>query len=103
MSVTHPAVRSVTAPNELGLDTRVSFREAAFAELAMLAEGGVLRVELGMTRRVDSAGLSALILIQRHAAERRQRVVLQDASEEFRYLLVLTELANLFELEPRPA
>ncbi|HLB53823.1 MAG TPA: STAS domain-containing protein [Gemmatimonadales bacterium] len=97
------AARSIIAPNELGLDTRASFREAAFAELSALADGGVLKVDLGSTRRVDSAGLSALMLIQRRAADRQQRVVLKDPSEEFRYLLALTEMADLFELERKPA
>ncbi|MGQ0702791.1 MAG: STAS domain-containing protein [Gemmatimonadales bacterium] len=95
-----PGARSITAPDDLGLETRASFREAAFAALARLPDGGVLRVDLGATRRVDSAGLSALMLVQRRAADRSQRVVLHAASDEFRYLLTLTQLADLFELEP---
>lgn len=99
MSVTQDSSRTLTAPSELGLDTRASFREAALRELEGLSDGGVLRVDLSSTERVDSAGLSALMLIQRGAAERGQRVVLQHASDELRFLLALTELSDLFEIE----
>ncbi|HEV8612624.1 MAG TPA: STAS domain-containing protein [Gemmatimonadales bacterium] len=99
MSVTEDSARTITAPQELGLETRASFREAAMRELAELSEGGKLNVDLSATKRVDSAGLSALMLIQRHAADRGQRVVLRRPSEEFRFLLALTELSDLFELE----
>ena len=103
MSAPNADVGAITAPDDLGLDSRAAFREAAFQELARLPEGGVLRVDLSVTRRVDSAGLSVLMLIQRRAADRSQRVVLQAPSEEFRYLLALTQLSDLFVLEPRPA
>ncbi len=63
----------------------------------------MLMVDLGGTNKVDSAGLSALMLIQRSAEGRRQRVVLKNPSEEIRYLLALTELTDLFVLEPKPA
>ena len=43
------------------------------------------------------------MLIQRMAAERRQTVVLRDPSEEIRFLLVLTKLADLFDIEIRLA
>jgi anti-anti-sigma factor len=68
--------------------------------LEQLPEGdGRLVIDLGATRKVDSAGLGALMLIQRRAAERRQAVVLRNASDELRYLLVLTKLDDLFDLE----
>ena len=51
------------------------------------------------TREVDSAGLGALMLIQRMAAERRQIVVLRNPSEEVRFLLTLTKLYDLFIVE----
>ena len=38
-------------------------------------------------------------LVQRKAAERRQTVCLRGANEELRFLLVLTKLDDLFELE----
>ena len=90
----------ITAPEHLGLDSRNDFRKAAVSLLEQLPEGdGRLVIDLGPTRRVDSAGLGALMLIQRRAAERRQAVVLRNTSDELRYLLVLTKLDDLFEIE----
>jgi ABC-type transporter Mla MlaB component len=91
------------APEALGLDTRLEFRESVTRELDALPEGGVLTVDLARTARVDSAGLSALMLIQRHAADRGQRVILRDPSEELRFLLALTLMTDLFEMEPKQA
>ncbi len=92
--------RSLVAPETLGLDSRVEIRKAAIRLLEEMPEGmGRLVIDLGRTRQVDSAGLGALMLIQRRAAERRQVVVLRNASEEIRFLLVLTKLDDLFQLE----
>ena len=93
--------RSIAAPEELGLDTRVAFREGVIRELDGLPEGASLWVDLTRTLRVDSAGLSALMLVQRHAEARSQRVVLQHPSDEFRFLLALTHMTDLFDVEPR--
>jgi ABC-type transporter Mla MlaB component len=60
-------------------------------------------VDLAQTKRVDSAGLSALMLIQRHASDRSQRIVLRDPSDEMRFLLALTLMTDLFEIEPKQA
>ena len=98
MALTQESARSIAAPTELGLETRVSFREAAVGLLDALADGGALSIDLAATKRVDSAGLSALMLIQRRAADRGQRVVLLHPSDEFRFLLALTQLTDLFEL-----
>ena len=84
---TRPMEKTIAAPERLDLESRTVFRRAA---------GEVL--DLG-TRSVDSAGLGALMLIQRKAAERRQTVCLRGANEELRFLLVLTKLDDLFELE----
>src|ERR671919_652030 len=92
--------RGLSAPDTLGLDTRVEIRKAAIRLLEEMPEGtGRLVIDLARTRHVDSAGLGALMLIQRRAAERRQVVVLRNASEEIRFLLVLTKLDDLFQLE----
>ena len=92
--------RELRAPQTLGLDTRVEFRRAADALLEELPEGGGrLVIDLAATVQVDSAGLGALMLIQRRAAERRQTVALRRTSDELRFLLVLTKLDALFELE----
>ena len=39
------------------------------------------------------------MMIQRKAAERRQTVCLRGPNDELRFLLVLTKLDDLFELE----
>jgi len=96
----HDTERGMAAPETLGLDTRVEVRKAAIRLLEEMPEGvGRLVIDLARTRHVDSAGLGALMLIQRRAAERRQIVVLRSASEEIRFLLMLTKLDDLFQLE----
>lgn len=102
LTVSHPARsrRVLDAPTLLGLATREDFRRAANALLDEMDVGeGDLVIDLGATREVDSSGLGALILIQRHAADRRLRVVLRGVGPELEYLLVLTKLDDLFEFE----
>lgn len=90
----------LAAPEALGLETRGHFRRSASDSLNELPEGtGRLVIDLTATRAVDSAGLGVLMLIQRHAADRRQTVCLRGVNEELRFLLVLTKLDDLFELE----
>lgn len=92
--------RVLSAPSELGLPTREAFRRAANELLDEMPEGaGELVIDLGPTRQVDSSGLGALIMIQRHAAERRLDVVLRGVGPELEYLLVLTKLDELFAFE----
>ena len=91
----------LVAPEHLGLQSRTDFRQQAVTLLDRLPQGeGRLVVDLSATRQVDSAGLGALMLIQRKAAERSQTVVLRGATEELRFLLVLTRLDDRFELDP---
>ena len=100
MLTTQIDTRELTAPAHLGLDSRTEFRHAAAGILEQLPERtGRLVIDLGATRQVDSAGLGALMLIQRRAAERRQAVVLRNANDELRFLLVLTKLDDLFQIE----
>ena len=101
MRSTPQYVREMAAPETLGLDTRVAFRIGAFELLESMPEGeGRLIVDLAATGHVDSAGLGALMLVQRRAAERRQAVVLENPSDELRFLLNIPKLSMLFELEP---
>ena len=94
------AERGMVEPETLGLDSRVEIRKAAVRLLEEMPEGsGRLVIDLARTRQVDSAGLGALMLIQRRAAERRQLVILRNVSEEIRFLLVLTKLDDLFRIE----
>jgi anti-anti-sigma regulatory factor len=97
---TRPIEKVLAAPATLGLESRTAFRRAAGELLDQLPEGaGRLVIDLSATRAVDSAGLGALMLVQRKAAERRLGVTLRGVNEELRFLLVLTKLDDLFELE----
>ncbi len=96
----NPKKAMLSAPEHLGLDSRNNFRQEAFRLLDDLPQGdGQLIIDLKATTRVDSAGLGALMLIQRKAAERQRDVVLRNTSDELRYLLMLTKLDDLFLLE----
>lgn len=100
MQATQQAVLELPAPEHLGLDSRTTFRQSAVGLLEQLPERtGRLVIDLRGTRTVDSAGLGALMLIQRKASERRQVVVLKRPNDELRFLLVLTKLDDLFEVE----
>ena len=100
MMATQTDARELKGPVTLGLESRVDFRRAAVELLdAMGDSGGRLVIDLTSTRTVDSAGLGVLMLIQRHAAERRQRVLLRNPNDEMRFLLALTKLDDLFDIE----
>jgi anti-sigma B factor antagonist len=92
--------RVVVAPEELGLDSRNEFRREAFSRVDHMRRGaGRLVIDLSATRSVDSTGLGALIMVQRRAVQRRVHVTLRGVNEELRFLLVLTKLEDLFEVE----
>ncbi len=96
----------VMAPAALDRDSRTAFRRSALAEVESAPAGLVGRrivVDLTHTMRVDSAGLGALIMLQQRVAELRHTVCLRGASEELRFLLVLTRLDDRFEYEPPAA
>jgi len=104
MQTTQAVTLEVKGPEHLGLETRSGFREAAMGLLDQLPEaGGRLVVDLGRTRSVDSAGLGVLMLVQRRAAERNHVVVLRRPNDELRFLLVLTKLDDLFEVQAEAA
>jgi anti-anti-sigma regulatory factor len=98
----------VRAPATLDWGTRLRFRQEALAAVDECPavggeEGGRVIVDLGETTRVDSAGLRAMILVRERAAQERWTVCLRGASEELRFLLVLTRLEDCFEFEPPAA
>jgi anti-anti-sigma factor len=100
MMATQVDARELAGPVNLGLETRIEFRKAAVELMeAMTQPGSRLIIDLTATRTVDSAGLGVLMLIQRHAAERRLRVVLKRPNDELKFLLALTKLDDLFDLE----
>lgn len=94
----------VRAPAHLGAQTRAAFREEALRALESLgtgARGGRLVIDLSGTQRLDSAGLGTLVVLQLRAAERRHSVGLRGASEEIRFLLLMTRLEDRFVIEPQ--
>jgi len=96
-------VRVLVAPVELGLDTRLEFRCEALKCIESIPRGaGRLVIDVTATRSVDSTGLGVLFMVRRRAAQRRLHVVLRGVSEELRFLLVLTKLEDLFEIEMAP-
>lgn len=95
----------VHAPASLGRETHGNFRRQALKVLEELRREDFrtpLVVDLAGTRRVDSAGLAALVLVQRRSAEMRRPVHLREASEELRFLLVMTHLDDRFVFEGSP-
>ncbi len=94
----------VRAPIFLGTDSRSAFYDEALERLTALTAmapqgGGRLVLDLSRTSGIDSMGLSTLVLLQLRAAERRQTVVLRGASEEVRFLLLMTRLEDRFDIE----
>ena len=100
MKSTSSEERVIAAPVELDLDSRLYFRcEALRCVEGMRRGAGRLVVDLTATRSVDSTGLGVLIMIQRRAAQRRLRVALRGVNDELRFLLTLTKLEDLFQVE----
>ena len=92
--------RVIVAPVVLDLDTRTEFRRQAVRALDVMSVGaGRLVLDMTTTKSVDSAGLGTLVLIQRRAAASRIPVRLRGANEDLRFLLALTKLEDLFQLE----
>jgi len=94
----------VVAPASLGTTSRSTFRDEALAALERLGDaepGGRLVIDLSATQRLDSAGLGTLVMLQLRAAEKRHGLVLRNASEEIRFLLLMTRLEDRFIIEPR--
>ena len=95
----------VKAPTNLVAKNRSEFREEALAALERLGEdtpGGRLVIDLSSTPRLDSAALGMLVVLQLRAAEHRHAICLRGASEEVRFLLLMTRLEDRFTVEPRP-
>ncbi len=91
----------LAAPAHLDAQTRAAFREEALVALSRLEaqSGARLVVDLSETRRIDSAGLGTLVMVQLRASERKIGVVLRGVSEEIRFLLLMTRLEDRFTIE----
>ena len=101
MAVDHVLVKS---PASLTTATRGAFYDLALVgleQLSTLPGPGRLVVDLRQTTRIDSSGLSSLVLLQVRAAERKHSVALLGASEEIRFLLLMTRLEDRFDLDPQ--
>lgn len=96
-----PNLRVLQAPASLGLLSKEDFRQQANDLLDEMAEGrGQLEIDLAQTQEIDSSGLSALVMVHRHASDRRQQVRLRHVRPEIEFLLVLTKLDDLFHATP---
>ena len=95
-----PREHVLAAPERLDLEQAEAFRDAAVALLESLGKApGRLVVDLSATDHIDSAGLRALILVRRRAAQIDAPVYLRAVSEEARGLLALAKMDHLFEIE----
>jgi anti-anti-sigma regulatory factor len=95
-------LNAVKAPAMLGRETHELFRRQALEALEAVRHAGPhvpLVLDVAGTSQVDSAGLGALVLVQRRAAELRRPVHLRGASEELRLVLVMTRLDDRFVFE----
>lgn len=93
----------VQSPPVLDAASRTAFYDRALACLERLQSEGPgcqLVIDMRTTRRVDSSGLSTLVLLQVRAAERKHTVGLLGVSEEIRFLLLMTRLEERFDLDP---
>jgi anti-anti-sigma factor len=89
----------LVAPECLGLESRKEFRKLASDLIDRTTTGsGHLVIDCGRLQSIDSAGLNALILVQRKATNRRVHVILRDLDEGLQALLVLTKLDDLFTI-----
>jgi len=95
----------ITAPANLDGQTRNAFRDSALAAIETIGSqsGDRLVIDLANTRRIDSAALGMLVMLQLRAAERRLAICLRNVSEEVRFLLLMTRLEDRFEIEAAPA
>ena len=93
----------IRAPESLDATSRVPFKATALEALERLGDArpdASLVIDMAGTQRVDSAGLGTLVMLQLRAAEHRHDVRLRNASEEIRFLLLMTRLDDKFVIEP---
>jgi anti-anti-sigma regulatory factor len=54
---------------------------------------------MSATTEMDASGLGILVVVQKKAKELDIRMVIANAPQQVRYLLLLTKLEHLFEFE----
>ncbi len=96
-----PVGASMQAPERLVADTRAQFRKDALSYLDRAAAQSVKDFSLDMSRttEMDASGLGILVVVQKKSKELGIRMVIANAPQQVRYLLLLTKLEHLFEFE----
>ena len=96
-----PVTGSVAAPDRLVADTRAQFRKDALTYLDRAAAQSVTTFSLDMSHTVemDASGLGILVVVQKKAKELGIHMVISNAPQQVRYLLLLTKLEHLIEFE----
>jgi anti-sigma B factor antagonist len=71
------------------------------AEFLVLLENNVknIEVDLSEVQACDSSGLSALLLLQRHAAQAEGNITLLNCQENMLKLIKITKLDRVFEFK----
>jgi anti-anti-sigma factor len=96
-----PVGPSIQAPERLVADTRAQFRKDALNYLDRAAAQSVkdFSLDMSQTSEMDASGLGILVVVQKKAKELGIRMVISNAPQQVRYLLLLTKLEHLFEFE----
>jgi anti-anti-sigma factor len=96
-----PVSAAIAAPDRLVADTRAQFRKDALNYLDRASAQSVTTFSLDMSRttEMDASGLGILVVVQKKAKELGIRMVIANAPQQVRYLLLLTKLEHLFEFE----
>jgi anti-sigma B factor antagonist len=72
--------------------------DAALTELVTATDGD-LRIDCAELAFIDSSGVSVLVATEQRLAADGRKLVLRDASEQFRQVLAVTALDDVFVLE----
>jgi len=72
--------------------------DAALGELVAATDGD-LRIDCAELTFIDSSGISVLVATEQQLAADGRKLVLRDASEQFRQVLAVTALDDVFVLE----
>jgi anti-sigma B factor antagonist len=72
--------------------------KAALGDLVTATDGD-LRIDCAELAFIDSSGVSVLVAIEQRLAAAGRRLVLRDPSEQFRQVLAVTALDDVFVLE----
>jgi ABC-type transporter Mla MlaB component len=87
------------APERIIAETRAAFRKEALSFMEQAGSAGIKDISLDMAKtvEVDASGLGVLVVVQKKAKELGLQMRVTHASQQLRYLLLLTKLEHLFE------